>query len=435
MKNKFILIALILGLVAACNSDDDSTSVYFTTGDYYVDYQEQTVYAKVSDANEIPWTLHIEDDWITSTRTSGDSTKLFYLYIEANEALEERETYAIITFFENGITNYDTLTITQKAEELQIYLPEHTLEVSSSGGLISYEIASNMPYSLASKPEWLSLVDGAETRALDIEIKYLDVEANPLYGIREGDIIFNHDDDATVADTLYVMQYGIGDISSDSLSLVALYNSTNGANWTNKWNLSDPMEDWYGVTVGSIGYSGLGNRVLSLKLANNNLVGEIPEDITNIAYLEEIMLNGNSLSGEIPSDIGTMIQLKTIYLYNNQLSGSIPESLGDSYKLSSLYLQNNQLSGSIPESLGNITELTALGLDNNNLKGTLPASIGYLEKLYILTLYNNKLEGTIPSSYSDNEMMGSWNASVYICPQQEGFGFFNCEDLYNPFDK
>ena len=40
---------------------------------------------------------------------------------------------------------------------------------------------------------------------------------------------------------------------SDSLQLVSLYNATNGANWTNKWILTQPMTTWYGVTLNGSG--------------------------------------------------------------------------------------------------------------------------------------------------------------------------------------
>jgi len=37
--------------------------------------------------------------------------------------------------------------------------------------------------------------------------------------------------------------------AQDSLALVALYDSTNGANWTNNtnWLLAEPVDNWYGA--------------------------------------------------------------------------------------------------------------------------------------------------------------------------------------------
>ena len=52
---------------------------------------------------------------------------------------------------------------------------------------------------------------------------------------------------------------------TDSLALVALYNSTDGANWTNSWNLADSsINTWYGVSLNE-------DRVASLRLSSNEL--------------------------------------------------------------------------------------------------------------------------------------------------------------------
>ena len=32
-------------------------------------------------------------------------------------------------------------------------------------------------------------------------------------------------------------------------ALIDLYNSTEGENWNSTWNLNQPVESWYGVTV------------------------------------------------------------------------------------------------------------------------------------------------------------------------------------------
>jgi len=57
---------------------------------------------------------------------------------------------------------------------------------------------------------------------------------------------------------------------NDSLALVALYNATDGANWDNTWDLSQPMNTWHGVTLNTNGC------VQRLDLYNNNLTGELP---------------------------------------------------------------------------------------------------------------------------------------------------------------
>ena len=64
-------------------------------------------------------------------------------------------------------------------------------------------------------------------------------------------------------------------IQTDSLALLALYNTTDGLNWENPWDLSQPISAWYGVQTNSA------NRVSGLNLSANNLNGIISSDIKN----------------------------------------------------------------------------------------------------------------------------------------------------------
>ncbi|MEN8249449.1 MAG: gliding motility-associated C-terminal domain-containing protein [Bacteroidota bacterium] len=138
---------------------------------------------------------------------------------------------------------------------------------------------------------------------------------------------------------------------SDSLALVALYNSTNGPGWTDNTNwLTGTVDTWYGIFVD-------GSRVSSLNLNYNNLVGTIPADLGNLTSLTSLSLTGNQLSGSIPPELGALANLSSLNLNDNQLSGSIPPELGNLTGLMTLSLSINQLIGSIPEELTNITML------------------------------------------------------------------------------
>ncbi len=135
----------------------------------------------------------------------------------------------------------------------------------------------------------------------------------------------------------------------DSLALVDLYDSTNGADWYNNsgW-LTGPITTWYGVTV-------TGTTVTEINLVANNLNGKIPSSIGNLANLDSLGLSSNhQLSGNIPSSIGNLVNLTWLNLSYNQLSGSIPSSIDNLVNLTWLNLSYNQLSGSIPSSTGNL---------------------------------------------------------------------------------
>ncbi|MES2731915.1 MAG: leucine-rich repeat domain-containing protein, partial [Bacteroidota bacterium] len=178
---------------------------------------------------------------------------------------------------------------------------------------------------------------------------------------------------------------------SDSLALVALYNSTNGANWKTKTNwLTGKVNTWYGVTVDD-------GRVKGLNLASNQLIGSLPVSLGNLSALTSLNLEWNKLSGSIPASLGNLTALNFLYMYGNELSGNIPATLGNLPVLIVLYLSSNELSGSIPVELSKLTALQRLYLSSNELSGSIPVELGNLTALQQLDLRGNQLSGSIPT--------------------------------------
>ena len=131
-------------------------------------------------------------------------------------------------------------------------------------------------------------------------------------------------------------------------ALVALYNSTDGGNWTNNtgWLLSDDHCSWSGVDC--LG----GGRVTTVNLDSNNLTGSIPAELGNLTALRQLTLEENNLTGSIPAELGNLTALFNLGLHGNKLTGSIPAELGNLTALGSLHIQENDLTGSIPAELG-----------------------------------------------------------------------------------
>ncbi|XP_020108541.1 phytosulfokine receptor 1-like [Ananas comosus] len=88
--------------------------------------------------------------------------------------------------------------------------------------------------------------------------------------------------------------------------------------------------------------------------------------------MESIDLSDNNLFGEIPDEIGDLWALQNLNLSRNHLSGNIPENIGKMKSLESLDLRMNNLSGTIPQSLSALTYLNHLNLSYNNLSGPIP---------------------------------------------------------------
>ncbi|MCE7041287.1 T9SS type A sorting domain-containing protein [Dyadobacter sp. CY312] len=208
-------------------------------------------------------------------------------------------------------------------------------------------------------------------------------------------------------------------LEDDRLSLVALYNATNGDDWTNKtgWNPSGAPGDnpcgWYGVTCE-------GGRVTELNLRKNATFGYLPVEIGNLSALEVLNLNANDpgdlqgwggISGVIPAELGNLTNLEYLDLGGNRFTGSIPSSLGNLLNLTFLDISYKafdfgfdpvgELGGAIPIELGNLINLKYLDLSYQNLSGNLPGELGNLTALEFMKLGGNIFEGTIPASFGN----------------------------------
>jgi gliding motility-associated-like protein len=208
-------------------------------------------------------------------------------------------------------------------------------------------------------------------------------------------------------------------LTADSLALVALYNATNGANWTNRTNwLSGRVNTWYGITVNRGRVVQINMNPTNPPFSGNNLVGTLPTQLGSLTELTSLDLAYNKIIGTIPSQLGNLSKLVFLNLSNLQLTGSIPPELGNLNSLLVLLLNNNQLSGTIPTQLGNLSLVNQINLTFNQLTGTIPSALGSLPNLAELLLDNNQLTGTIPAelgnlsnltklSASENQLAGS----------------------------
>ncbi|XP_028105219.1 receptor-like protein EIX2, partial [Camellia sinensis] len=89
------------------------------------------------------------------------------------------------------------------------------------------------------------------------------------------------------------------------------------------------------VTKGSnYQYDKILTLVVSVDLSNNNLSGNIPEELTGLLGLFSLNLSGNHLIGVIPKKMGDMVSLESLDLSKNQICGEIPPSMSGKIPLS-----------------------------------------------------------------------------------------------------
>lgn len=164
--------------------------------------------------------------------------------------------------------------------------------------------------------------------------------------VPEGGLKAGHIYDLTINEA----EYDMAQIEQEQRgALIAFYNATGGPQWTNNtnWCSDKPLDEWYGVSV-------VDGVVVGIDLYENNLTGNIPNDIEKLRFLERLYLSHNNLSGALPESISKLGHLVNLNLSKNNYEGTIPDSYaGLMGKLETLDLGDNNFSGRIPEVIVN----------------------------------------------------------------------------------
>ena len=205
-------------------------------------------------------------------------------------------------------------------------------------------------------------------------------------------------------------------------ALVALYNATDGATWSNNshWLSGNPCTDaWHGVVCQSVDGT---MHVTDLVLESASVAGTLPTELGLLGdEFNGLKVDGNAISGHIPTQMGALPKITLAWFMTNSLSGTIPPEISrpqlmsypcfDSNSLSgtlpsawyaadSVYVYSaryNHLSGTIPEWMGALTGNINLVLDGNSMSGTLPTILGRQSQLTWLSLHDNHFSGTLPT--------------------------------------
>ncbi|TAE04040.1 MAG: hypothetical protein EAZ97_00700, partial [Bacteroidetes bacterium] len=185
-------------------------------------------------------------------------------------------------------------------------------------------------------------------------------------------------------------------VTDDDLAeLKAFHDALKGTNWLNRWDFKNKKRvfAWHGIRM-------KGKKVIDISLPNNNLEGQLNEDMFKkqngiFSELEHLNLSGNNLSGAIPVNLMTLQKLAYLDLSKNQFKGSISGNLARSASLKTLILSHNQFSA-VHSDFGKIIGLRTLFL-NNNAFTSVPSEIYNLTSLEVLNLNGNAI-----SSISSN---------------------------------
>jgi len=211
--------------------------------------------------------------------------------------------------------------------------------------------------------------------------------------------------------------------------LAVFYYSTSGDDWNDNsmWvEQNQNVCDWYGIECNS------NRNVLGIKLEENNLVGELPQELASISTLSNILLFSNELNGFVPDEIFSLElgkfdveenmlsgdifpdklfvnSAETVVDYlvsKNNFTGTIPTDVGKLLKLESFWVADNDLTGTIPSELANVKGLKTLIVYENSFTGSFPPGLFLLEDLTIIKASNNTLmKGPLPKNIDSKKLV------------------------------
>jgi Leucine-rich repeat (LRR) protein len=169
--------------------------------------------------------------------------------------------------------------------------------------------------------------------------------------------------------------------TSERNALISIYNQTDGANWSQSWDLEKDPYYWYGVKTSN-------GMVTELKLNGNLLKGNFPTSVFSLTNLKKLDLSSNKLYGEIPN-LSSLSNLTYLNLSNNDFTGDVWSSYSNLPNLEEIYVGHNNCNISNTDFSG-FSGLKSLDISKLNLT-EIPASLGSLQKLSSLNVSNNAI--------------------------------------------
>ena len=144
---------------------------------------------------------------------------------------------------------------------------------------------------------------------------------------------------------------------------------------------------------------------------------QIGDHFDQLPNLNSFVCQLTNLEGVFPASIVSCKELTSLMVGVNKFSGNLIPNLPDLEKLRVIDLSENMFTGSVPDSYAEF----GLNLGKNSPRGTYTNFF----------LFGNRLTGAIPEAMLTCPMWSDksrcWEPKTYICPQQTGYEFTNCQ--------
>eukprot|EP00004_Rigifila_ramosa_P014258 TRINITY_DN322_c0_g1_i1.p1 TRINITY_DN322_c0_g1~~TRINITY_DN322_c0_g1_i1.p1 ORF type:complete len:2118 (-),score=348.64 TRINITY_DN322_c0_g1_i1:14-5707(-) len=163
-----------------------------------------------------------------------------------------------------------------------------------------------------------------------------------------------------------------------------------GGNWwisSSGWGSADPCCTWFGVSCSNQ------LNIDAINMPSNNITGVMPNNLSDLYYLETLNLTRNGLNGGVDAVCG-LTRLATLDVSSNAVT-TLPSCVGNLQSLVHLDMSWNLIQGVVPIGLSTLPNLSRLLLRNNFFQGNLPS--GGFNSLVVIDVRRNRLYGSLPS--------------------------------------
>ncbi|KAI3686344.1 hypothetical protein L1987_80018 [Smallanthus sonchifolius] len=129
--------------------------------------------------------------------------------------------------------------------------------------------------------------------------------------------------------------------------------------------------------------------------------GIILVELSQISFLQRLLIGNNNLEGQIPDKIFELKRLTELYLMSNKFVGSILNSISNLEMLTKLDLSGNRYNGSVGDSMTKLNQLIWIDLSHNFFTGStsgqliarIPNELLKMEMVQGIDISNNNLSG------------------------------------------
>jgi len=189
MRRLLNSILLFLGMAAfvACGKEGSLSVI----SDSNLSFTQDGGRISVSFSSSGDWVVTTQDSWLSVSPSSGFASTeplSFVLFCDYNDSYDPRTGTVTIT---SG-SLFKTITVTQ-AEDIDLIVPETSLEVSKDAQIVSVKVQTNVPYTVLIDEDSKSWISQASTKGLAESAVSFSIARNDGED-RTGTIILEYED-------------------------------------------------------------------------------------------------------------------------------------------------------------------------------------------------------------------------------------------------